>query len=299
MASRASFVEIHLVTAANAALLDRVDDDVFDHAVRPDLVDAFVANPSNLLAVAVEDGIVVGMATGIAYVHPDKPAQLFVNEIGVAARCRRRGLGARLIAALLRRGRELGCDEAWVATEEGNLAARALYASLGGREDRDRAVVFTFPLADEPAVTFRAAVSGDAAECVRVRGLTRENAVPAERLAAAGITVASWARDIETGKLPGHVAIAEGTIVGYAFGDTETGEVVVLALLPAFERRGLGRELLRRVVEELRSHGQRRLFLGCARDPATRSHGFYRHLGWRPTGAIDANGDEILELAND
>ncbi len=27
-----------------------------------------------------------------------------------------------------------------------------------------------------------------------------------------------------------------------------------------------------------------------------RSHGFYRHLGWRPTGEIDDLGDEVLEL---
>ena len=147
-----------------------------------------------------------------------------------------------------------------------------------------------------PDVSFGLAVAADAEECVRVRGLTRENAVTAHRLAAAGITAASWARDIETGKLPGHVALADGSIVGYAFGDRDTGEVVVLALLAALAQRGLGRELLRRVVADLRASGHRRLFLGCAVDPSTRSHGFYRHLGWRPTGTLDGNGDEILEI---
>ena len=42
--------------------------------------------------------------------------------------------------------------------------------------------------------------------------------------------------------------------------------------------------------------GWRRLFLGCSTDPASRSHGFYRHLGWQPTGRLDAHGDEILAL---
>ena len=137
-------VEIHLVTQANAALLDRVDDDVFDHPLQPALVRAFLANPSNLLAVAVEDDAVVGMASGIAYVHPDKPPQLFVNEVGVAGRCQRRGIATGLVKALLARGCELGCTEAWVATEEGNAAARALYASMRGKEDAERAVVYTF-----------------------------------------------------------------------------------------------------------------------------------------------------------
>ena len=52
---------------------------------------------------------------------------------------------------------------------------------------------------------FRAAVPSDAAECVRIRGRTRENAISEERLRNAGITTESWARDIETGSLPGFV----------------------------------------------------------------------------------------------
>lgn len=139
-------VEVRLVGRADAHLLDRVDDDVFDHAVQPALVRAFLANPSNLLAVAIVDGEVVGMASGIAYVHPDKPLQLFVNEVGVSARYARRGIGRRLVRTLLDRGRELGCAEAWVATEVDNRPARGLYASLGGVEQDERAVVYLFPL---------------------------------------------------------------------------------------------------------------------------------------------------------
>ena len=85
-------------------------------------------------------------------------------------------------------------------------------------------------------------------------------------------------------------------MAGYCFGSSSSGEIVVLALLPAFENRGIGRELLRRVVERLRGFGHRRLFLGCASDPSVRSFGFYRHLGWRSTGRVDRHGDEELEL---
>jgi ribosomal protein S18 acetylase RimI-like enzyme len=139
-------ISIHLVTAANVGLLDRVDDDVFDHDVEPALLNAFLANPSNLLMVAVADDVVVGMASGIAYVHPDKPLQLFVNEVGVSARFQRRGVGKELMTALLQHGRDLGCHEAWVATEEGNTAARGLYGAVGGREDDERAVVYVYSM---------------------------------------------------------------------------------------------------------------------------------------------------------
>jgi hypothetical protein len=46
-------VSVHAISQANASLLDRVDDDVFDHEVRPELLRAFLANEPNLLVVAV------------------------------------------------------------------------------------------------------------------------------------------------------------------------------------------------------------------------------------------------------
>jgi ribosomal protein S18 acetylase RimI-like enzyme len=138
-------------------------------------------------------------------------------------------------------------------------------------------------------------VPDDAAACIDLRGRTRQNAVSAARLAAVGITEASWAEEVRTHKLPGYVCSVDDKMVGYCFGDAETGEVVVLALLPEYEDQGIGKELLRLAMSGLRSRGHERLFLGCSDDPATRSYGFYRHLGWRSTGVMDSNGDEVLE----
>jgi len=143
---------------------------------------------------------------------------------------------------------------------------------------------------------FRSAIPADATECVAIRGQTRENAISTERLTAIGITEQTWAEDIRSGALPGHVCLSKGKIVGYCFGAVATGEVVVVALLPEFEGRGIGRRLLKLVLRDLMEHGHRRLFLGCSKDPSARSYGFYRHLGWRPTGRSDKLGDEILEL---
>ena len=145
-------------------------------------------------------------------------------------------------------------------------------------------------------LVYRKATPQDAPECVRLRGLTRENAISTQRLAALGITAESWADDIRAGALPGYVCLAGTQMAGYCFGASATGEVIVLALQPAFEKRGLGRELLRLVAAHLRGLGHARLFLGCSPDAAARSHGFYRHLGWQSTGAVDRHGDEVLEL---
>lgn len=139
-------ISIHLVTAANAALLDRVDPDVFDHPVHANLLAQFLAQPANVLAVAIAEGVVVGMASGFSDVHPDKPLSLFLNEVGVSARFQRRGIASRLIAAVLDHARSIGCCEAWVATEVDNLPARELYRRTGAREDAQYAVVYVYTL---------------------------------------------------------------------------------------------------------------------------------------------------------
>lgn len=145
-------------------------------------------------------------------------------------------------------------------------------------------------------LTIRPATPEDVPACVVLRGQTRQNAVSVERLAAAGITVESWAGEVRSGSLPGFVCMDDDSLAGYCFGDKASGEVVVLALLPAYEFRGIGRRLLGLLVQLLADSGHQRLFLGCSPDPGTRSHGFYRHLGWVSTGSLDAAGDEILEF---
>lgn len=144
--------------------------------------------------------------------------------------------------------------------------------------------------------TYRPARGEDVAACIDIRGKTRENAFSAADLAAVGVTLESWTAAVQDGSLPGYVATVDGKVAGYCFGDTDAGEIVVLALLPDFEGHGAGKTLLNLVVRDLKALGFQRLILGCASDPAVRSYGFYRHLGWTSTGTFDDRGDEVLEL---
>ncbi len=149
------------------------------------------------------------------------------------------------------------------------------------------------------SLQYRPATAADIGQCIILRGLTRENAVSATRLAELGITEASWGGQVAAGDLPGHICMAGSQMAGYCFGDSGSGEVVVLALLPAFEGQGIGQALLRQVMALLRERGHQRLFLACSADPQVRSYGFYRHLGWRGTGEVDDHGDEELEWQAD
>ena len=127
-------IVIRLLGPNDAGVLDRVAPDVFDAAIDVRWRDEFFADPRHHLVVALDGGQVVGMASGVHYVHPDKPPELWVNEISVAPTHRRRGIGRALLGALFAHARTLGCGEAWLGTDAANTAARCLYRGAGGRE---------------------------------------------------------------------------------------------------------------------------------------------------------------------
>lgn len=147
------------------------------------------------------------------------------------------------------------------------------------------------------AATFREVREGDIEELFDVRGATRENAISREGLAARGITPASVAESLAAATTKGWLCACESRIVGFCMGDSDAGEVLVLAVLPEFEGRGIGKTLLSLAVGWLRSFGPTRIWLGASSDPETRAYGFYRSLGWRPVGERDPYGDEILVLS--
>jgi GNAT superfamily N-acetyltransferase len=127
-------MECRLASPNDAVLLATAADDVFDHAVDPSLTAEFLSDPRHHLAIAIDEGRIVGMASGVHYIHPDKAPELWVNEVGVAPSYRGRGVGRRVLGVLLDHGRALGCGEAWLLTDDDNAAARRMYAAAGGRE---------------------------------------------------------------------------------------------------------------------------------------------------------------------
>jgi len=139
-------LEITLLQQHNAAALDHVAPGVFDHAINPEWTAAFLSDSRHHLAMALAEGQVVGMASAVHYVHPDKPPELWINEVGVAPSHQGQGVGRALLQALLQQGKRLGCVQAWVLTDRANTAAMRLYASAGGVEEPIPSVMFSFSL---------------------------------------------------------------------------------------------------------------------------------------------------------
>ena len=112
-----------------------------------------------------------------------------------------------------------------------------------------------------------------------VRPRTRENALTVEQLRSLGITpdsVAAWLQ----GSTSGWLCETAGEVVGFCMADCSRAELLVLALLPAYEGRGIGGRLMQEAENWLAACGCSRAWLTTAEDPALRAYGFYRHRGW-------------------
>jgi GNAT superfamily N-acetyltransferase len=148
-------------------------------------------------------------------------------------------------------------------------------------------------------LTFRETLPSDVEDLFLVRARTSENPISKEQLAELGITADTITRQLSAGRIKGCVCLDDSDVVGFCHGDAESGEVLALVVLPQYEGKGVGRTLLTRVAEQLRSIGCSDLWLAASADATTRAHGFYRSLGWRPNGETDENDDEILVLPRD
>ncbi|WP_246679492.1 GNAT family N-acetyltransferase [Mesorhizobium sp. B2-3-5] len=80
--------------------------------------------------------------------HPsDKPAELYIGEVGVSPAFQRQGIARKMLDAVFAIGRENGCAEAWVGTEPDNLPARALHESRKEpRGEAESSVMYAYQL---------------------------------------------------------------------------------------------------------------------------------------------------------
>ena len=97
----------------------------------------------------------------------------------------------------------------------------------------------------------------------------------------------------ETGR--GWVIEFDGTVVAFAVGNVESGNVWALFVHPEHEGRGYGRRLHDVMVAWLFSRGHARLWLST--DPNTRAQRFYETAGWRFQGVLPG-GEALYELSN-
>jgi ribosomal protein S18 acetylase RimI-like enzyme len=117
-------------------------DAAFDQTVERDLAARYLADERHHLVAAYIDGEPAGVATATEILRPDKPPELFLNELGVIPAFRRRGVAGALMAEIKRLAGEGGCVSIWVLTEEDNEGGVATYRAAGGRRLGRSTVMF-------------------------------------------------------------------------------------------------------------------------------------------------------------
>ena len=130
------------ITAENADLLGNVAPGVFDHTIDSLRLSSYLGNSANWMCIALHDGLVVGMCMAVVHLHPDKPTELFLDEIGTGDDWRRMGVARKLMEQLFKRADSEGIEEIWLGTETDNVAANGLYQKF--KHEREDAVIYYF-----------------------------------------------------------------------------------------------------------------------------------------------------------
>ena len=108
-----------------------------NETIRPGLGDgegmrSFLADERAWLYVALCGNSIIAFAYGWECPRLDGGRMLYIHEVAVAEGCRRKGVGKRMIGALLEECARRGIAKMFLFTQHGNAAANALYRSMGG-----------------------------------------------------------------------------------------------------------------------------------------------------------------------
>ena len=122
--------EIIQLSESNMDILNNYDEDIFDEKVDSHRLAAMLKEQNNILLVAKNEGVVIGQVLAVIHIHPDKPTELYIDNLGVSEKFQRRGIATRLLEQLYIIGVERGCEVVWVATEPENEPAIKFYDSL-------------------------------------------------------------------------------------------------------------------------------------------------------------------------
>ena len=129
---------------------------------------------------------------------------------------------------------------------------------------------------------FREARIEDIKQIQLVRHSVKENT-----LSNPGLVTDKDCEEFMTTKGKGWVCELENRIIGFAIADLEGNNIWALFLLPEFEKKGIGRELHRIMLDWYFSQTKKDLWLGTASN--TRAERFYKKAGWTEVGTHGKN----------
>ncbi|MCG6187662.1 GNAT family N-acetyltransferase [Maribellus maritimus] len=137
-------------------------------------------------------------------------------------------------------------------------------------------------------VVFREAKPEDIKQIQMVRNAVNENV-----LSVPGSISDKDCLDFITKRGKGWVGIADNQIIGFSIADLKENNIWALFVHPAYEKKGIGRQLHNIMLDWYFGQTTETVWLGTA--PETRAEVFYRKSGWAETG-IRGNGEIQFEM---
>jgi len=131
-------------------------------------------------------------------------------------------------------------------------------------------------------MTIREANTGDIEQIQIVRNTVKENT-----LSNPALVTDEDCKLFMTERGKGWVCEIENEIVGFSIADLQGNNIWALFLKPAFEKRGIGRQLHDIMLDWYFEQTKKTVWLSTA--PGTRAENFYRNAGWKETGIHGKN----------
>ena len=126
---------------------------------------------------------------------------------------------------------------------------------------------------------YREATKNDINAIFHVRTSVRENKLTLQQLQELGITPKSINTMLKT-TCKAWVAEHDHDIIGFSMANKKEGRVYALFILPEWENKGIGKNLLNYAESWLWQNGFEEIWL-TTESGQTRAGGFYKYLGWR------------------
>ena len=122
------------------------------------------------------------------------------------------------------------------------------------------------------------------------------NAVKENMLSDPSLVTDEDCKEFITARGKGWVCEIDGTVVGFAIADLKENNIWALFIDPAFEKKGIGKQLHDVMLNWYFTQTKEAVWLGTS--PGTRAEQFYRKAGWTETG-IHGKGEIKFEMSYD
>jgi GNAT superfamily N-acetyltransferase len=136
---------------------------------------------------------------------------------------------------------------------------------------------------------FREALVTDIPKIQVVRNSVKEN-----MLSNPALVTDKDCEEFITQRGKGWVCEMDSFIVGFAIADLQDNNIWALFLHPDYEKRGIGKELHRLMMDWYFSQTEVTAWLGT--EPGTRAEGFYERSGWIKMGVVN-KGEVKFEMS--